>query len=64
MWPPLGIPVLDEIEKGVNSGAVQRETRNRNSHEDVFTYQELDEADAQRIRDLDTLAGNSCSSHN
>eukprot|EP00884_Botryococcus_braunii_P020491 jgi/Botrbrau1/7125/Bobra.0143s0005.1 len=32
-----------------------RETHNKNAHEHVYTYQELDEPDAQRIRDLDSL---------
>ena len=38
--------------------AVQRESQNNNAFESIYTYQDLDMPDAQRIRGLEALLGN------
>ena len=46
-----------EAADGYMSLSIQRESQNNNAFESVFTFQDLDVPDAQRIRGLESLLG-------
>lgn len=51
----------DDLEARDSVLHFQRESQNNNAFESVFTFQDLDVPDAQRIRGLESLLGGSVS---